>query len=795
MDISLKSENLVNDAWKKCEDYFSEIQQNGSIIGDSSPIRLNDITGYGPTDISYSSYLNEKIDLSFFPKYSEIDKKLLILSDSINFLQMSRYLKEDHEKTYVAPNKIESDIDIEKLLDSSDFVTLNYSKSRIDNLYAFWRNKALSLAQFDKLDRIDKYRASHLNRFIIVGKPGVGKTAFINYLFSVKSDDLITNKIIWIRVHISGNRRDKYTMLLDRLHVKFLKIFCQFYLYFYEELNETFINNFESYLIETIFLQKKYERLEEKDKVELIINYIDMLRSIHDETKAKIDVKINYEKFGIDLKFAREINELLIYYLQKNLGYSFIFIFDGLDSVTIDYVQYNEYKEWMEEIDEVTNNSFTNYKALYIVSMRDYSFISFFLNHLKEDRSDLKRYAILDIHPMSLNEVLSKKYELAARNLKRAGFDYKMEEVKNINLNLMKLLFFYFSGFDVSESPVDICANPDHHFQVFMKLNNDNLRSVMRFFRELLIMTYTVFKDSAFSNLISDPEKNTFITNFEGKEWILYRVLLFGGCTHSVYRNRVRYNCQGCAEISSNNKAILPNVFNYRDFIQENKPKLPKNLVKIRIIQYLLSVDRATIVDAIDWVKNNFAYLHDDLRHETREMIYNGLIIPCSKETELIIAELANTNYMIKLSELSSIILKKIIRKAIYYEIVVDDTPIQIEFAHGMKPLSRYDSEVNLSEYLIKKSKYIILFVLYLNNLEKNDLKNYLRINETNEEDYINKNLSIFTEDVILSIKKDMIKYIAGYLNKLKSRGALRPIELFISDWYKEFQISEKEIS
>lgn len=794
MDLREKVDRIVKDAWKWSEDLFGTLY-SGVQFGDKTSVRLNDIPEYGENAEGYADYLEEHLDQRFFPKLSSIDDRLFEVSETINYLQMSPELAEEHKKIYVVDNKPQrGNEDIEKLFDIARFPVINDSKQRLDKFFDFVNFKAIELRSYETKNRVEKIKSLHLNRFVLIGQPGVGKTALMNYLFSINAQEMDDNNVLYLRVHVSSHNKEKYLHLLDKLHYKFLKIFCGRYLYNRSEFNERFIAEFEDHLLAKVNDKKKYRKLSDDEKIDLVIKYIEMMDSIHDDSEDSLDIRFDYEDYEIKLNYARELNEILMEYVQKHREYSYIIVFDGLDSVTIDYVQFTEYKDWIEQIDAVTDNKTSGYKAIYMVTMRDYSFLYFFLNHMKDDRLETRKYVTCSVIPKDLNEILKRKYELAVHRLKDLGYDYSTRQVQNIKTNLMILV--YSELHKLSELPVpDNKEDLDEaYFIHFLKLNNGNLRATMRFFRELIIMTFAVWKGSAFDKLITNPDIVKITDEFKGKEWVLFRVLLHGRCRHGAFQNKVRYNSAGCAEISVNNRSLIPNCFNYRDHHTGISNWIPKNLVKIRMIQYLRMQTEATgILDTLKWLQTTFNYNHEDLRHETREMIYNGLLVPNAFERKIIIAEDSGTDYLIELTNMATILLDSLLSESIYYETVVDDTPIQSNFISKMRPISRYDSEIDLKDYLILKSRTVIYFVHYLMQLEKNDIKQYIIANQSDEETYIDDGYHIFTDHLITNIKTTMIQYVHGYLKKKTQKEGSTTVDSFISQWYEEFEIPEDE--
>jgi len=135
------------------------------------------------------------------------------------------------------------------------------------------------------------------------------------------------------------------------------------------------------------------------------------------------------------------------------------------------------------------------------------------------------------------------------------------------------------------------------------------------------------------------------------------------------------------------------------------------------------------------------------------------------------------------------------IAASIYYETIVDDTPIQADYISKMEPLCRYDSQVSLKTYLLSKSKTVVFFVLYLMHLEKRDIKAFTDTTDQTEVDYYSNGYGIITETIIEEIKRGMNKYLFGYLNNHESIGDKEFTAAFITDWYDKFELPKEERS
>lgn len=802
MDAEKIAWRMLSEAWIACASKFSDTTRSVR-IGNSSPVRLNRRQCRDSKGVEYDSYveyMEENKRSDFFPSYSSVDDKLVQVADTLNFLQMSKALGEDHRQTYVIEDDpADKDFPVEKHIPNSKGVIVNKSRQRADRFFLFWRDKAMALSQVMRREMAQGkqnssvlFKTKSFSRYVLYGKPGVGKTAFLNYLFSVNAEDLLSRKVLWVRVSVSGNRLDPYDTLKARLYIKFIRIFCEFYLFERSfGFDNTFMDSLREFLLDKIRQSEDFADMEPEAKSRLVSNFLRLLRKARAKSRQREAVTVSFDDCHIEEDQGLLLTELLMSYIQSVHGYSYIFIFDGLDSVTIDYIQYNDFMKWLKEIDQVTDNRLSLYKALYIITMRDYSFISFFMKHLREPRTDLQRYVCCTIRPKPLEEILQRKYRLSHAHLVQAGCQCTEEQIQRINHNLMKLIYSELHEMANLEDPTDADRLSGSYFQHFMKLNNDNLRATMRFFRELIVMTYHVLGDESFKLLTSDQSEEGFLARFQGKRWILYRVLLHGGCTASLYKNRITYDKEGRSHISADSKAIIPNVFNYRDHITSDSHKRPKNLVKLRVIQYLVRAEEsdtpATIVDCVKWLEEAFDYPNDDseLRYETREMMYNGLIVPNASDAEIRVAEGGKANYQIHVTELGKFILRKFISKAVYYETVVDDTPLQAEFCRGMAPLSRFDKEVKLGEYLKQKFNAIILFVLFLMELDLFDAKKYAHSLANQQETGAPFEFTIYDDVVVGSIKKDLASSLGKYLRDVLRDDGRERLEEYVKSWFQ----------
>lgn len=187
---------------------------------------------------------------------------------------------------------------------------------------------------------------------------------------------------------------------------------------------------------------------------------------------------------------------------------------------------------------------------------------------------------------------------------------------------------------------------------------------------------------------------------------------------------------------------------------------------------------------SINQVINKLHSLYNDthpkiIRADVREMIFSGLIYPYIDHTEYIVAEKDGRDYPIQLTKLGKLIMRVVIKRAIYYEIVCDDTPIDSAFINDQfRPLNRYDSTCTLGEYIIRKTYSIIYFLLYLERIEAEEKKRW-------NEKILGQFKPIFTNQLIKEVKNDIFSYVFKYVNQLRNKKRL------IQEWKNYFEISD----
>jgi hypothetical protein len=833
--------SMVDRAWQSSVSEFDAIFRDSNLqFGEDSTTRLNFDKEFGKNQKSYENYFQLNRNQSFFVPFNQIDRSLKIIADSFNFIEMSRRRAEDHKNSYVIGTEdVALDLDLQSTVDASvSPIEINISPNMVEKVYELWRDKAMQLVEYallwsrNETQRIDKLEASNQSVFYVVGNPGVGKTAFINYLFSVKAEQLIDRKVLYLRVSLTGANAGSTSSDLEVLfHSKFIRIFSKFYLYAMPEFNSQFLQDFKDYLLKN---EIGDSRAANEDKFNLLVNhfaiYEEMLQAHSTAAQEDLDklVDMTYGK-KLSLKESGKITEHLIAFIQQTRKYGYIVIFDGLDNVTIDYIQSDNFAKWCEAIHPLTLIESHPYKALYIVVMRDYSYVEkILMRHASHHRSIDLKYPVFEIKAQPLKEILERKYKLVLKILRadtqlpdehsKVVARLETDDIKRLGHKLLQLIFTQIHELVDLPSPTTADDVGEEYYDRFMAIANYNFRSVMRLIRELIVMVFSIKRSRAFDLLTDETKPADFPKLFEGKHWIVHRLLLFGRCNHEVYRNRVTYHLAGNrvgrderspkieAEIIPDHRAVVPNIFNYADVVSDNQLLYPLNLVKIRIIQEFcdpnvagstLSSESRGVVALLQKVNRLYQYIpesgaHDPiavLRYELREMIINGMLNPViDNEKAIMVHDELGGDYPVTVSGLTGTMWKRLLRQEVYYETVMDDTPLPSRLAQKLqlRPLNRYERGLDLDDFLVRKTRYVMLFIKFLIQLEYNDQKKYDSENGANS--YNRHGRQIFSEKVIKGILSDMERYLASYLKTLKKENR----KAFETLWKTTFALSSR---
>lgn len=511
---------MIDFAKKQCRKFF-EKNYSREDISTYLTERLNfickDFFGKGKDFFGKDNYL--KI-FSNFKRKDNIVLPSNLLPDiytiwtQFDYVRMSkkRDIIDDHILSYVIPNDpIEFDT-IEDYLER-DFPYLNPNKKTLNDIFDFILNKSKNLLLLKNIsDRQKSDDLKKLCKFVFYGPPGVGKTTIINYLFSINSDRLIGDRVIWIRVDLNKSEGAELD-LRNRLNAKFVRIFSKFYLFEYTEFNKPFLTNLNKDILD--FLSKRYSSESYKGAFSRhVTKFINLLQKLKDSDINTIDYFLDKDFHNID--YFNDIFDYFVSYIQNNYNYAFIFIFDGLDSVTIDFTQFDIFQNWLRQINNISDNENKPYKAVYIYTMRDYSLIDFhkqtFSIKRTEKLKNLLSFKEMPVKQVGITEIIDSKMKLVKKYIGISDG----ETIDNIKNNLLNLL--YMSFFD--KNPEDVLNVSFNDIDSFLKMIfGSNYRRLMRFFRELLLVISGILNEKSNLLLTSKLSELIFLKEFIGKEY------------------------------------------------------------------------------------------------------------------------------------------------------------------------------------------------------------------------------------------------------------------------------------
>lgn len=786
-DNSGEVKKMVHEAFKRSRDVFNESYRHLE-IGAERTVRLNTFP-FGDTGQTYAGFLEDHKDYAKLPSPGDFDDIILTIHNTLDYIRMSPDKAGEHKRTYVINKSMKTQVNIQSYLRNNENIILNSCEGELMQIFDFWLNKARQFANYKNVIPPKKMRLRQQSIFLVVGEPGIGKTALLNYVFSVRAKDMLDpkNNIMWIRVDLN-DARDMRLGLKERLTSKFLRIFARYYAYNkHYQFDEKYFRDLYHYFVESFKDDTNGPRIKKQQFEYYIKNFFRMLKKIKEVEQNGQTFRVDHDYRAYDMSFdwVSSLTLAMMSHIQLKKKFGYIFIFDGLDSVTLDRIQYEVYRSWLTEIDSVVDNDKNKYKALYIVTMRDYSFIHFFFRVLHGRRRTGEEYVITRLQQMPLSTIISKKYDLALERM--SEYQIKVTKVhlwnmKNNIVDIVNMCLYGLPAKEFSEQYVLDKSKKREEYDLIRLLFNNDYRAIMRFFRTLLLMLSNTLKPQTFNILSSGTGYEKCLRYLDGKEWAVYRVLIFGDCGEKAYSNRISYEINGDPRMKSKHNAVIPNIFNYKDKgMHIDDDVFPRVLLKLRVIQIMRRESYSTVFSVLDKLRVFYKCDYNLLRDDIREMIYNGLISPHVYQTEYLRADQKGYDYPVKLTEFSNNIFDRILKQSIFYEIVSDDTPIDKRFIDGIEPVNRYDSTKTREEYVMSKTRSVINFLLYLMKVEEAEKERYQR--ENNIGSYDDNEMNIFSKALIEDIKYTMQEYV--YKLMVKTRDKRR----FIDNWYNYFDI------
>jgi len=576
--------------------------------------------------------------------------------------------------------------------------------------------------------------------------------------------------------------------LEERLYSKWMRIFAKYY--FRNKIDSgSFESTFTEWFRDTYYDYGFFKRYTTEKKEHILDKYLSTLHTLHEGSFSEYEFSIkslddhgDESQIGVSSKDFCVMSKLTLGFLQKKWGWGYIIVFDGFDSVSFDQIQYTEYERWCDEIKKLTvikDNKL--YKGVYLITLRDYSYLKFHYNRKQHEDYDtcttLPSYITLTVGQQNIQEIIEKRFLYLKMKCQYSAYN-------NLKRNLINLMYMCY----MRTSPqAALKSTWDNITNLIQDIFASNYRLFFRFLRELLLLTYATFGPESNDLLASEPEAMEYLKRFRGIEWRVIRLFITGTTNIQPFRNRTKYDIHGQPKFD-NVTPIIPNVFNFNEYscytpeAGENCNATEfenKTLVKCRILQQLLAKDgQDGILDIFEWIRRTFrTRWGNELRFETRELIFSNLISCELDEAEIDDTDYLRTNYVLTTTRKTNVI-DRMLDLSIYYELLMDNTPIESRYARLFSPLHRVDRN-DIWSYLKDKTDYIALFLCYLIKIESEEFARTQTDPKTIGAMGYRETYQIFTKRRLAKIKEDIVRYLNGYLEERQRNVAMNMIAIW----------------
>ena len=425
-----------------------------------------------------------------------------------------------YRKAYCYPKSIPASLKAKTNLFNSPF-TLSHAPEAINDPDVSPSELAKSMAHESKTLRSD-FRSSECH--ILSGERGVGKTAFLNYIFSTQHSIFDNNKIIWVRVDLTL-AQGLTLSIREFLDIQTYDIIASRYLNggqfpvkedFFDD--EDYDHAFEQYTLRSQefsadklkeYIKERIENFGPNDQTD----YWSYLLSLESD---KIRSK--------DICYEEKIKRVSIYrnfILSKD--YSFIYIVDGLDEATIPMQKANILKRWRSNIFDIMQGRGVP-EGLYLICARFESFRSItdtpeyddkivssyegqYIEHIEHLQNqsvsrDLRQWIVF---PVNTGDILKQRLELFEARITRSEKKYGVKDWTPGSAELVVDLTLYaisetFKEIGINGDPLDTFSQSGH------------MRSVLKFFRDALWETVAILNEQKLHPDMLIPGLAEFLT-------------------------------------------------------------------------------------------------------------------------------------------------------------------------------------------------------------------------------------------------------------------------------------------
>jgi len=744
------SANELREQEKSFENFKKHIKDklDAHIIGLKNPFLAFDFKNLQLVKTPKSNYVNgektEYVDRIALSRLSRAIHEMFVLA--MRMIEAGEKHKDDYEIIYSYPDKSEPAYKEYSSLKNEGIFILKqkdlYLPANLDETYTKKLLHELMLQAKGIRDN-PKERMSNANnsRFFLLGEKGVGKTAFLNNIFSRYPSDLKKNEICWIRVDLTKDHFRKKT-LLQAMNFQLVRIFREHY---FTEFSNSEISDFK------VFLTKEFYEGSLMDQKRFDTAYKDFADVFEEERTENYDIKI--EKGIKD-------------YVEKKYG--LIYIYDGLDNI-------DNKKKYFEdkilEIQDILSNEY--YHGVLIFVMRRESHTNYLLS--TDDAHIRNSIKMFEIIPPKLDEIISKRIDLLFAHRieyfrrvevqlyysgeKTEEEKNKVKEIDNLLSKFTKenyesylnvFLLFLYKGITKDEDYIDGSKiknwDKKETFEVlrdFFGYNYRLLLDIIKLTNEIFLEAIertslpiydvlTIGYDIMNKNLHEKSEID--LNNIMKKAYLITNALLLQGNTSFKNPYIYEYLSNNKIRLKYNDNVKKPYIYNlyYSVNVIDVDEKKYYFLLKIRIMQYV-SINKGesfTEDDIENFLNDMFNYSKEHIKIAFNELCENDLI---NKEARLIQKDDDNksTICIYELSPKGENHFKFLISAFSYINLIIDDILIPKAFYDLFKV--QYDDDTKKKvDYIIQQYPRLINFISMLYAFEKEEMES-IHVKENDE--------------------------------------------------------------
>ena len=358
---------------------------------------------------------------------------------------------------------------------------------------------------------------------ILVGSRGVGKTAWINSLFSCYHTVFDEHKVIFIRISLTNSEAIEKS-LADLIDTKTYRILYDHYM----TTDATYIKERDFYDISDYVHVMK-----EKDKRSRVFSLEAFRTFLRESNRIGLNLKIEtiVNSSDEEILSARSNEPLklrarLFHYFANAQGYAFIYVVDGLDESVMPIIKKDKLGEWHEAIEKLLEGKSNFPEGLYILCGRTESFLSFAEKHCGVSRvfPSAKVQRVMHVRSVPIRMVLDKRVAWIKERTKKENNIWSLSwspETVDVLYGLVLYAFnaaLHPTGLTIDQF-LDALSDPGH------------IRSFLTFFRDAIWETIAILDEHNIDESRTDTWFKMIIDSDTDKSNNVGSLVYFGLCS------------------------------------------------------------------------------------------------------------------------------------------------------------------------------------------------------------------------------------------------------------------------